>query len=116
MKTTVPKLRRIIRKVLQESTFSRNAVIPQADILYLRNLMMSYMGTFNDWDGFSDWYDSLMEDLVGEYGQEMAVFLRKFDLQTCPPSNRDLVNAIMNPRVQEDPMYATWASELRLNF
>ena len=116
MRITESKLKRIIRKVLQESTFSRNASVPQADILYLRNLITSYMGTFGDWDGFCDWYDSLMEDLQGEYGQEMIVFLRQFGLQTCPPTNRDLVNAIMDPRMQEEPMYATWTRELRFNF
>lgn len=116
MKLTKRQLRNTIRRVLEESTFSRHAVVPQADILYLRNLMTSYMGTFGDWDGFCDWYDSLMEDLEGEYGQEMIAFLRKFGLQTCPPSNRDLVTAIMDPRVQEEPMYVTWTRELRLNY
>ena len=116
MRITETKLRRIVRRVLQESTFSRHAVIPQQDILYLRNLMMSYMGTFRDWDGFCDWYDSLMEDLQGEYGQEMIAFLRRSGLQICPVEPKDLVNAIMNPQIQEDPMYAMWANELRTNF
>ena len=116
MKLSKRKLRKTIRRVLEESTFSRHAVVSQQDILYLRNLMTSYMGTFGDWDGFCDWYDSLMEDLEGEYGQPMIAFLRMFGLQTCPPSNRDLVNAIMDPRIQEEPMYATWAGELRSNF
>ena len=81
MKITKRQLRKTIRRVLQESTFSRHAVIPQADILYLRNLMTSYMGTFGDWDGFCDWYNSLMKDLEDEYGQEMVEFLGKFGLQ-----------------------------------
>ena len=109
MKTTIPKLRHAIRRVICES-------MAQQDILYLGNLLGSYKGTFRDWSGFCEWYDDLMIELRVQHGEDMDDFLYVFELDECEENIRDLVSMINRPEVQAHPMFSTWANSLRSNF
>ena len=109
MKTTMPKLRRSIRRVICES-------MAQQDILYLGNLLGSYKGTFSDWSDFCEWYDDLMMELRVQYGEDMDDFLYTFELDECEENIRDLRSMINRPEVQAHPMFSTWANSLRSNF
>lgn len=109
MRITETKLRRILRQVICES-------MAQQDILYLGNLLKSYMGTFRDWSEFCVWYDDLMMDLRLQHGEEMDDFLYAFELEQCRENIGDLVSMINQPEVQAHPMFSTWATALRSNF
>ena len=110
MKIRMSELRQAIRRVINES-------IPQSDILYLENLLMSYKGTFGDWSSFCDWYNDLMRDVGNAYNDGgMDDFLERQRLLTCPASIEDLLSIIEDPNTQSDPMFSTWAHEVRTNF
>lgn len=98
-----------LRQIIQES-------MAQQDILYLGNLLGSYMGTFRDWSEFCIWYEDLMMELRLQHGEEMDDFLYAFDLEECEESIKDLQSMINRPEVQSHPMFSTWANALRDNF
>ena len=109
MKTTMPKLRRTIQRVIQES-------MAQQDIIYLENLLRSYPGTFRDWSEFCVWYDDLMMELRLDHDEEMDAFLMINELEFCPASIEDLLSILNDTKVQRFPMFSMWASALRRNF
>ena len=109
MRITESKLRRTIRRVIQES-------MVQQDILYLGNLLGAFKGTFQDWPEFCIWYNDLMMELRVKYDEEMDDFLFSYDVEECPEHINDLLYVINLPEAQEHPMFTTWATELRTNF
>ena len=109
MRITRSKLRKTIRRVIQES-------MAEQDILYLGNLLKAYPGTFRDWSEFCVWYNDLMMELRVKYAEEMDDFLYSYDVAECPEHIKDLLYVINLPEAQMHPMFTTWANELRTNF
>ena len=98
-----------LRKIIKES-------MAQSDVLYLENLLMAWKGTFGDWSGFCDWYDSLMADLRVQYDEEMDDFLMTFELEVCPESIQELLSLLNFASMKNHPMFSIWARALRQNF
>lgn len=92
-----------------------------SELLYIRNLMMSYQGTFGSWVGgigesFCDWYTDLMQQLMLSDDGEMNDFLVRFNLVECPATPNELSNILYSQEVQSHPMFSVWARSLRDNF